>query len=255
MGRSSIGKEDMPQGTNRQCYLRLWLQHEIAEGRFLPGDRLEERAICERFGVSRTPVREALLQLASAGWVQFRPRYGVVVTRMSVKQVVAMCEVMAGLEALSAELATRRMTTAERERLKSIHEASRRCLETGDVPTYDAANRELHEAIYSGARNGYLEQLVKDIRRRLRPYRRYPFQRPGGMKLSFAGHQAVVDAILAGDERRADAEMRTHITAGGHAFADIVAELPRDLSDETEAQEESRVVTLRRAQAQRSKKR
>jgi DNA-binding GntR family transcriptional regulator len=213
--------------SNRHVELRAWLEHEILEGNLRPGERLDEQKICEQFNVSRTPVREALLQLASIDLVVFRPRQGAAVARMSVKKIAAMWEVLTSLEGSCAASAARRMTDADRAQLKRVHEAARALVSTSDVNAYDATNRDFHETIYAGCRNEYLASLVRDIRRRLRIYRRYPFQQAGGIEQSFLGHDRVVEAIVARNEGAAELAMRQHIAAG-LSFLDLVAELPDD---------------------------
>lgn len=223
-GRRIQNVERRSQRSGRQGQLRLWLENEIADGRLRPGERIDEKSLCERFDVSRTPVREAFLQLASVGLVTFRPRQGAVVAKMSVKEVIAMWEVLTGLEGLCAELAARRMPRASRAELAAVHKASKALLGTNDVAGYDEANRRLHELIYDGSQNEYLAQHVKHIRRRLQVYRRLPFERPGGIERSFDGHEKVVQAILAGDDKAAHSLMKEHV-AGGLTFLDFVAEL------------------------------
>jgi DNA-binding GntR family transcriptional regulator len=210
---------------NRQNEIRAWLENEILEGHLRPGDRISEQEICEKFAVSRTPVREALLQLASVELIEFRPRHGAVVLRISVRQIAAMWEVMTSLEGLCAELAARRMNHEEREALQVVHDRSRQLVAEDDIAGYDNCNREFHEIIYAGCRNDYLATHVRDIRRRLRIYRRYPFQRAGGMERSLAGHEAVLGALIVGDDTAAGSAMREHV-AGGLSFLDLVAELP-----------------------------
>ncbi|SMH39237.1 transcriptional regulator, GntR family [Azospirillum lipoferum] len=222
----------MPAGPDdislsRPSQLRAWLENEISEGHFRPGDRLDEQELCKRFGVSRTPVREALLQLASLGLVIFRPRQGAEITRLSVKQIAAMLEVLAKLEGYCAQLAARRMTRDEQDRLRSILLSFLPMVEAKDVAGYDEANHEFHEAIYAGARNEFLASQVRDIRRRLRMYRRNPFQRPGGMERSYAGHHRVAEAIVAGDDAGAEAAMHEHVI-GAVGLMDFLAELPDD---------------------------
>jgi DNA-binding GntR family transcriptional regulator len=214
-----------PTPSRRQGDIRAWLENEILEGRLRPGDRVDEQEVCRAFAVSRTPVREALLQLASIDLVEFRPRQGAMVLRISVRQIAAMWEVMTSLEGLCAELAARRMNDAERDALRVVHETSRSAAANGDVDGYDRCNRLFHEGIYVGCRNEYLATHVRDIRGRLRVYRRYPFQRAGGMERSHDGHEAVLQALVAGDGAAAGAAMREHV-AGGLSFLDLVAELP-----------------------------
>jgi DNA-binding GntR family transcriptional regulator len=237
---------------SRKADLKDWLEQEILDGRLRPGDSINEQEVCRSFGVSRTPLREALLQLGSMGLVSFIPRQGAVVARMSVKQLVAMWETLTGLEGFCAGLAARRMTGDDHSRVSAIHERAKRFVEQGDVASYDSANREFHEAVYEGCRNEFLAQQTKDIRRRLRLYRRYPFERPGGMERSLQGHQQVIEALLAGDEKLADMAMRDHVV-GGLSFLDFVADLPEELSIPEARHEFSDAEPRRLAAASRSK--
>lgn len=213
-----------------QQQIRASLEREIFDGKALPGDRLDEQEIAQRFGVSRTPVREALLQLSTTGLVQFRPRQGATVARLSLKEITSMWEVLVGLEGMCAELAARRMTQDEITLLIELHEQSRALVDKEDVNGYATANQRLHEAIYSGCRNSYLQRLVLDMRGRLRIYRRYPFERAGGLQRSFEGHEQVVRAIKAGNFVQAGIAMRDHVTSGGASIADFIAEMPQQFS-------------------------
>ncbi|WP_454918836.1 GntR family transcriptional regulator [Xanthobacter sediminis] len=204
-----------------------WIRGEIEAGALPPGARIEEKPLAERFGVSKTPVREALIQLASIGLVDLRQRRGATVTVLSVEQVVSMFEVMTQMEAMAAKLAASRMPAALHAELRALHAEAVHLVETQDVQGYDSLNTRLHEIIYRGARNEYLEASVRDMRARLRIYRRYPFQRPGRMAQSHADHAEIIAAILNGDGEAAFAVMERHVTTGGQVFADLVAEMPR----------------------------
>jgi DNA-binding GntR family transcriptional regulator len=204
-----------------------WIRSEIESGAFLPGSRLEERPLSERFGVSKTPVREALIQLSSVGLVELRQRRGAIVTVLSVEQVISMFEVMTELESMAAKLAASRMSSRDREELAKVHRRSEQCIRNEDFEKYDAINKEFHELIYSGSCNDYLEANIKDVRGRLRIYRRYPFQKPGRILQSFTDHGQIVAAISKGDGETAGRIMRDHISIGGRVFADLVAEMRR----------------------------
>lgn len=216
---------------NRKTYrteeIAKWIRDEIEAGSFPPGTRLEERPLSERFGVSKTPVREALIQLATIGMVELRQRRGAMVTVLSVDQVISMFEVMTELETMAAKLAANRMSASDRSELSSIHSHSEACIPAEDFEAYDAINKEFHELIYRGSCNDYLETSVKDVRSRLRVYRRYPFTKAGRIRQSFSDHAQIVQAISRGDGDAAAAAMRDHISIGGRVFADLVADMRR----------------------------
>src|SRR2546423_228451 len=105
--------------------LRLQLADEIVRGQLAPGAPLDETDIARRFSVSRTPVREALRQLAASGLIEARAHRGAVVARPTLERLTEMFEAMAELEALCAGLAAERMPAAERARLEAIHQGMR----------------------------------------------------------------------------------------------------------------------------------
>lgn len=218
------------QKLNRTGEIANWIRSEIDSGALAPGMRLEERHLSELFQVSKTPVREALIQLASRGLVDLRQRRGATVAIMSAEQVVAMFEVMTELECMAARLAAIRMPPEQRQQLLDIHARSQAYLD--DRPGYDAINTELHELIYRGACNAYLEGSIKDARARLRVYRRYPFQKPGRIQQSHRDHETIVAAIVSGEAEAASSAMHGHLTTGGRVFADLVAQM-RNANDST----------------------
>ncbi len=202
------------------------LEQDIVTGDLPPGHRLDEATIAERFGVSRTPVREALNRLASTGLVEIRPRRGAAVAAPGLKQLLDMFEVMAELEGLCGRLAARRMSAEERARLAAAHEACRNFADDADSDGYYAANVDFHEAVYSGCHNDFLAEQTRALRNRLAPYRRLQLRRVNRVDESLAEHQAILEAIAAGDAERADRLLQAHVTVQGGSFADFVANLP-----------------------------
>lgn len=213
--------------------LRRTIEAEIVSGQRPPGSRIEEAALAARFGVSRTPVREALMQLASIGFVAVRPHQGAVVARMTVQGMMEMFEVMAELEALSAALAARRMTDPERRALQEVHEACRALVEAAEPERYYDENKRFHERIYAGSHNRFLEQNTKAIRNRVSPYRRLQLRLHGRLRRSWEEHDAVVRAILEGDGEAARRAMQGHVTIQGSNFTDFIASLPPAYLDAT----------------------
>ena len=145
--------------------LRLQLADEIVRGALPPGSALDESDIARRFNVSRTPVREALRQLAASGLVDARAHRGAVVAQPSIERLSGMFEAMAELEALCAGLAAERMLPAERHRLEAMHEALRELSHAGDPERFYEVNERFHGAIYAGS------QTVISRKSRWRPGR------------------------------------------------------------------------------------
>jgi len=152
--------------------LRLALADDIVRGLITPGAGLDETELARRFGVSRTPVREAIRQLAASGLVEVRAHRGAVVARPSEERLLGMFEAMAELEALCAGLAAERMLPAERAQLEVVHEALRALIQDGDPQRYHETNEAFHAAIYAGAHNSYLAEMTHATRYRVQPFRR-----------------------------------------------------------------------------------
>ncbi len=191
--------------------LRLQLADEIVRGALLPGAALDETDLASRYGVSRTPVREALRQLAASGLVETRAHRGAIVARPSEQRLLGMFEAMAELEALCAGLAAQRMTGGERRGLEQVHEALRALIHSGDPQRYHDVNEAFHAAIYDGTHNAYLAELTLATRQRVQPFRRAQFRNLGRLAKSHAEHDRVVVAILRGDAAGASEAMRAHI--------------------------------------------
>jgi DNA-binding GntR family transcriptional regulator len=201
------------RGANRTLAdeLRLQLADEIVRGVLAPGAALDETELARRFRVSRTPVREALRQLAASGLIQTRAHRGSVVARPTHDDLIGMFEAMAELEALCAGIAAERMTATERGALEAVHEELRALIQSGDPQRYHEINEAFHSTIYFGAHNAYLAEITQATRTRVQPFRRAQFRNLGRLAKSHAEHDRVVVAILRGDRDGAARAMRDHI--------------------------------------------
>lgn len=217
----------MSTSKTRSQELSASIEEMIAVGELKPGQHLDETELSRHFGVSRTPIREALIQLASVGIVVIRPRRGAVVAQVGATQLVEMFEVMAELEALCGRLAARRMSAAEHEALRAAHEACRQASEAEDPDAYYYKNEEFHYQIYLGSHNAFLADQARALHRRLRPYRRLQLRVRDRVSTSWEEHDGVVRAIIAGDGDRTAELLREHITVQGKRFADLMASLSR----------------------------
>jgi DNA-binding GntR family transcriptional regulator len=217
----------MASTKSRSETLREEIEEMIAVGALSPGQHLDETELATRFGVSRTPIRETLIQLSTMGLVVIRPRRGAVVAELGPQQLVEMFEVMSELEATCSRLAARRMSPQEQAVLLAAHAACKEARDSHDPDDYYYKNEAFHEAIYAGSHNQFLIDQTRNLYRRLRPYRRLQLRVRDRVSNSYAEHDGVVQAILAGDGERAAELTRSHVMIQGQRFADLMASLPR----------------------------
>jgi len=191
--------------------LRRRLADGIMAGEIPPGARLDEHDLADRHGMSRTPVREALRQLAAVGLAEYRPHRGVIVAFPEQHQIAEMFEVMAEMDSLCARLAAQRMDATERRELEALHRRSLEHVREGQVEAYEAINMAFHAMLCRGARNRFLEETTLSVRRRVQPFRRSQFRALGRLASSFAEHDRILAAVLRGDAPGAAAAMRDHV--------------------------------------------
>jgi DNA-binding GntR family transcriptional regulator len=203
------------------------LSNAILSGEFAPGARLDEQQLAGRFGVSRTPVREALRQLATSGLIDLRPRRGAVVASVTPEQLQTMFAAMAEMEAACARLAAVHMTEAERQGLRQMQTAMADVVRNGDPDAYADVNRAFHRAIYAGTHNEVIDDFTSKLRSRLDPFRRAQFRIPGRPARSWEEHEAVVKAILERDPAEAHAAMLRHVGRIEDAFDRFNSAAPR----------------------------
>ena len=219
-----------PQRQTRAAELAAALADEILRSRLAPGQRLDEQELAQRFGVSRTPVREALGQLAATGLVEHRPRRGVIVAVISPQRLQDMFVVMAELEASASRLCAAAMSPEERQ--GSRRPAPRFAGRGAGRPDrrIRAFQSGFSFALYAGCHNGYLRELLNATRARLAPFRRAQFNLRGRLAASWREHDAVVEAILRGDGEGAARAMREHLATVSGAAAEYVAIQSHQLS-------------------------
>ena len=205
----AVGAED--DGGLLSDRIRNALTDEIASGALVAGSALEEQQLADRFGASRTPVREALRQLVVSGLVEVRGRRGLVVARMTPERIMDMFETSAEVEAMCVRLATYRMTPLERSRLIELHELSEPIVEAGNFDAYDSFNRQFHETIYRATHNGFLAEQAIAIRNRLNAFRRTQLRQGERLSRSRDEHEAIMQAIAEGDGEMASRRMRAHM--------------------------------------------
>ncbi|KIN60519.1 Regulatory protein GntR, HTH:GntR, C-terminal [Sulfitobacter noctilucae] len=199
------------------------LEELIFNGSFADGDRLDEVRLAAHFGVSRTPLREALQRLALTGLIELIPRRGAFVRQPGAADLLEMFELMAELEASCGRLAAARISDAA---LDDLHVANVECqaaIDAGDVDRYYTENEGFHRIIYRHSGNRFLEQEAARLHDRLKPFRRQQLRLRGRMKQSMAEHEAIVAALVAGEPLAAAEALRTHVAQQGGKFQDLMA--------------------------------
>ena len=205
--------------------IREALEQEIVTGVHPAGARLDEQGLADRFGVSRTPVREAIGHLASAGLVEQIPNQGAFVRRVGLAELVEMFEVMAELEAMAGRLAARRRDAAGLAELQAALDACDAAATAGDTDGYYYENERFHQLIYDLCGNGFLAGEARRLHRRLKTYRRLQLRVGHRLGQSLAEHRQIVAAIVAGDGETAAKALQAHIAVQGERFGDFVASL------------------------------
>ena len=156
----------------------MQLADDIVRGVLAPGSTLDETEIAKRFAVSRTPVREALRQLAASGLIDARPHRSAVVARPTENRLIGMFEAMGELEGICAGLAAERMTPTERQTLEAYHEELRLISYSGEPQRFHEFNEAFHNSIYDGAHNAYIAEMTLSTRVRVQPFRRAQISKP-----------------------------------------------------------------------------
>jgi DNA-binding GntR family transcriptional regulator len=187
------------------------IETQIAEGHFKDGERLDEATLAKEFGISRTPLREALRRLSANGLVEFIPNRGTFVRQPDLVRLIEMFEVMAELEAWCARLAAARMTTAQAILLRQAASACEAALAINDSRSYYTHNARFHNLIYEASGNRFLAEETRNMQRRLRPFRQAQLFVTDRLGQSMKEHRDILTALEKGDAKVVEVLMREHI--------------------------------------------
>lgn len=201
------------------------LEQMIVTGAFADGARLDEIRLAERFGVSRTPIREALQKLAASGLVEQIPRRGVFVREPGPVELVEMFEAMAELESACGRLAAMRITEPSLNALREVNGRCRTAAEGSDADGYYRENERFHQLIYAAAENGYLQDQATRLQKRLKPFRRMQLHVRGRLEQSMAEHEIILDALARGDREAVATTLRDHVAVQGEKFHHLILHL------------------------------
>ena len=195
----------------------------IVNGSMAPGQRLDEMVLAKKYGVSRTPVREAIRALIAIGLVQNTGKQGSQVAKLSISMLIEMFELMAVLEGMCAQLAARRATKNELLELQKTHQLLEKTFEKGTHKEFYNVNLQFHDQLYNASHTQYLAEETLRLRRRLSPYRmRVTFQ-PGRMSSTLEEHKKILIAINKGESELAKNEAISHLRLIGNDLEDFIA--------------------------------
>lgn len=178
-----------------------------------PGSPLNEKELSQSYGLSRTPVREALLRLKEEGLVEIFPQSGTFVARIPVERIPEIVVIRQGLECMAAELAARRRDAHALHRLRiSVEDQQRACL-NGDQAAFYEADEAFHALISEAAGFPAIWRVVKTVKSQVDRCRRLTLPVPGRMTLVMDEHLMIVEAIASGDEAGARRAIIAHLSA------------------------------------------
>jgi DNA-binding GntR family transcriptional regulator len=216
--------------TDPTTTLRDAIEDRILTGIFGPGTRLDEVSLALEFGVSRTPIRQALFHLAATGLVEHLPRRGAFVIEIGPLRLREIFEVMAEMEALCARNAARRATQTDIEVLDQLHTDCVTAAASGVGDTYYYANEAFHDAIRAIGGNAFLHQEIERLQKRLQAFRRLQLRARARIGASLDEHAQILEMIRAAKPGEAADAMRSHVVIQSEQFADLMAGLQRNQS-------------------------
>ncbi len=187
------------------------LRQMILDGELPPGARLSERALGERLGVSRTPLREALRMLASEGLVRHEPNRGAVVAPLDRADIEATFELLAALEGLAGELAAQRIDDAQLAEIKALHFEMRAHHARGDRAAYFRANQDIHRHIAAAAANPVLVETFERLNARVKRVRYAANLTPERWAKAVEEHERMIAALDARDGAALRAILEAHL--------------------------------------------
>ncbi len=193
-----------------------------------PGAWIDEVALAESLGISRTPLREALKVLAAEGLVRLEPRRGCFVNELSEQDLDDIFPLMALLEGRCAFEAARNATREDLDALEGLHADLAQYARDGQIDAYYEANYQIHEAIQRLAGNRWLSGLISDLRQVLRLSRHKSLRLPGRIQESCAEHLSVFSALKAHDPEGAETLMKTHLLRQRAALRELDRADPPD---------------------------
>lgn len=191
------------------------IREAILKGHLKPGEKVAEPELAERFGISRTPIREAFRQLESEGYLTVIPRKGAVVAALSEQDVQEYYAIKSILEGYAAELAAVRLSVKELTKLETINVRLEKLADDGDVKAFYRVHNEFHDLFLKAAGNSKLYELIQSLGMKFNRLRMASLSVEGRMKISVAEHDKLLDAFRKHDGILAESLVKKTAAIGG----------------------------------------
>jgi len=193
------------------------IRESIIKGDLRPGERLQEVELAAEYKTSRTPVREALRQLESEGFLVIKPRRGAVVAPITAKDIHEFYEMKSVLEGFAARQATEKLSELEISRMEELNSELRQCYEKSDIASMVPVHNEFHEIFVNAAGNEQLASLIRSLVKRFQRYR-IALSHTSAIEESIAMHDQIVSAFRERDSEKASYLVAKNSSEGSEAL-------------------------------------
>jgi DNA-binding GntR family transcriptional regulator len=211
--------------------LATQLRDMMMRGDLRPGDKISEQTLCARFGVSRTPLREALKVLAAEGLIILSPNRGASVARISPQEIDELFPIMGALEAVAGEAACARATPEDIARIRVMHNAMVGHYKAGDAAAYQRLNRAIHESFFAISTNASLAQIYQTLMVRIHAVRFTARTSPGRWREAVEDHELMMEALEARDGARLATILKEHLRHKAAVVHEALAQLDRQAAE------------------------
>lgn len=208
------------------------IRDAILKGSLRPGERVSEPELAERFGISRTPIREAFRQLESEGYLEVVPRKGAVVASLSERDIVEFYSIKSILEGHAARIAAERMSDRDVERLEAINTKLQQIAAAGDIKSFFRVHDEFHELFIKVSGNDKLVELINQLVLKFNRLRLASLSQPGRMEISVQEHRKIIEAFRCHDGEKAENLVRHTATIGAEV---LIQNLAREQGRKTDS--------------------
>lgn len=207
------------------------IRDAIISGKITPGSRVSEPELADRFGISRTPIREAFRQLESEGYLKVIPRKGAVVSAFTQKDVEEFYAIKSILEGYAARLACSKLSDKEIVRLQTINSRLAELCAQSDIKQFFKVHNDFHDLFIKAADNDKLREMINLLVTRFQRLRLMSLSQPGRMDISVQEHNKIIKAFCERDCETAELLVRKNAEYGGRVLLDETSCQPGEAMD------------------------